>query len=1083
MEGEVGAQVSPPMLLPQGLPLGFHEVTSLARKRDSAWQMGSFPHDQQTQQRLAGSGYSNLYGNWNPKLWDWDSTRFVARQVSNASEGVLPLGTPSGMAEVEQKRNGEKSSEASEEGGEHLSLKLGGGSYTAEEPVVRLSKRVRSGSPGNGGNYPMCQVDDCKADLSNAKDYHRRHKVCEVHSKTTKAMVGKQMQRFCQQCSRFHPLAEFDEGKRSCRRRLAGHNRRRRKAQPEHSSSRPLLPENQKNFGSGNLNIVNIISILAHLQGQGADKPSSGSSPDKDRLIQVFSKVNSLPNLTSSAKLSEPGGFDLNVSQTSQVSLEQPSKADGNLSAPSTMDFLAGLSAALKAPEPINVAALSQGSSGSSGDEKSEVHSQNPVIDVNSQTKSTAFPPVSVARSNCALQSSKEILQHPATENDPSLQLQLFSSTEDESPADRRTYSKYLSAQNSNPMCNKSPSSSPVLRRLFPLQSDAETPKHERISISGHDNVMVEASTSRGFVSPLELSKDSERRVENHTIQNIPFHSSYASSSGSDYSPSSSNSDTQERSGRIIFKLFDKDPSNFPLTLRSQILSWLSHSPSDMESYIRPGCVVLSIYLSMPSFAWDELQEELLQRVHLLVHHSDSDFWRNGRFMVHTDWQLASHKNGKIRLYKTWKTWRAPEIISVSPLAVVSGKETSLVLRGRHLNVPRTKIHCAYMGSYTSKEVWGSSHTGTLNDDYSIESFNFPGGAPNDFGRCFIEVENGLKGNSFPVIIADDAICQELRLLESEFVDDLRTSDLMQGDDQAHYCERPNSKDDVLHFLNELGWLFQRKGIQSGPPSESFSNARFKFLFIFSIERDWSALVKKLLDILVQKSSRNIGLIQECVETLSEMQLLHRAVKRKCRTMVDILLHYSVTNGIDAAMVYLFPPNLVGPGGITPLHLAASMPDSEDIVDGLTDDPQEIGLNFWNSVVDDSGQSPYTYALMRNNHSYNGLVARKLADKRNGQVSITVGNEETAQANPSFSRELDKPNLQSFETTCSRCAMLETRRIRSTFRLQGFLQLPYINSILAIAAVCVCVSVFLRGAPELGSVAPFMWEKLGCGTM
>jgi hypothetical protein len=26
-----------------------------------------------------------------------------------------------------------------------------------------------------------------------------------------------------------------------------------------------------------------------------------------------------------------------------------------------------------------------------------------------------------------------------------------------------------------------------------------------------------------------------------------------------------------------------------------------------MESYIRPGCVVLSVYLSMPTFAWDEV--------------------------------------------------------------------------------------------------------------------------------------------------------------------------------------------------------------------------------------------------------------------------------------------------------------------------------------------------------------------------------------------------------------------------------------------------------------------------------------------
>ncbi|XVF03161.1 hypothetical protein REPUB_Repub04eG0237000 [Reevesia pubescens] len=60
-------------------------------------------------------------------------------------------------------------------------------------------------------------------------DYHKRHKVCEAHSKTAKVIVDGIEQRFCQQCSRFHLLAEFDDGKRSCRKRLAGHNERRRK--------------------------------------------------------------------------------------------------------------------------------------------------------------------------------------------------------------------------------------------------------------------------------------------------------------------------------------------------------------------------------------------------------------------------------------------------------------------------------------------------------------------------------------------------------------------------------------------------------------------------------------------------------------------------------------------------------------------------------------------------------------------------------------------------------------------------------------------------------------------------------------
>ncbi|ESW32014.1 hypothetical protein PHAVU_002G286000 [Phaseolus vulgaris] len=93
------------------------------------------------------------------------------------------------------------------------------------------SKRARA--LGNGTQTVSCLVDGCNSDLSNCRDYHRRHKVCEVHSKTAQVTIGGQKQRFCQQCSRFHSLEEFDEGKRSCRKRLDGHNRRRRKPQPE----------------------------------------------------------------------------------------------------------------------------------------------------------------------------------------------------------------------------------------------------------------------------------------------------------------------------------------------------------------------------------------------------------------------------------------------------------------------------------------------------------------------------------------------------------------------------------------------------------------------------------------------------------------------------------------------------------------------------------------------------------------------------------------------------------------------------------------------------------------------------------
>ncbi|KAI3685023.1 hypothetical protein L6452_34254 [Arctium lappa] len=98
---------------------------------------------------------------------------------------------------------------------------------SSSEVVSTPSKRSREG--GFGSSIPFCKVYGCNKNLSNCKDYHRRHKVCEAHSKTSKVIVNGIEQRFCQQCSRFHLLREFDDGKRSCRKRLAGHNERRRK--------------------------------------------------------------------------------------------------------------------------------------------------------------------------------------------------------------------------------------------------------------------------------------------------------------------------------------------------------------------------------------------------------------------------------------------------------------------------------------------------------------------------------------------------------------------------------------------------------------------------------------------------------------------------------------------------------------------------------------------------------------------------------------------------------------------------------------------------------------------------------------
>ncbi|GMQ09661.1 hypothetical protein CsSME_00052947 [Camellia sinensis var. sinensis] len=172
---------------------------------------------------------------WNLRSPSWDLTGFE----QEISPNISPISGSSSSSYGGQGNKGEFS----------FDLKLGhvrnAGNESADSLQVPSVPKMQFLSPvsskrarvvNNGIQAASCCIDGCNADLSNCRDYHRRHKVCEMHSKTAEVSIGGHKKRFCQQCSRFHSLEEFDDGKRSCRKRLDGHNRRRRKPQPEHLS-------------------------------------------------------------------------------------------------------------------------------------------------------------------------------------------------------------------------------------------------------------------------------------------------------------------------------------------------------------------------------------------------------------------------------------------------------------------------------------------------------------------------------------------------------------------------------------------------------------------------------------------------------------------------------------------------------------------------------------------------------------------------------------------------------------------------------------------------------------------------------
>ena len=82
-----------------------------------------------------------------------------------------------------------------------------GGPIMSSSESSTLPKRARASGVHSQTAY--CQVYGCNKDLSACKDYHKRHRVCEVHSKTSKVIVNGIEQRFCQQCSRLVNLSSF----------------------------------------------------------------------------------------------------------------------------------------------------------------------------------------------------------------------------------------------------------------------------------------------------------------------------------------------------------------------------------------------------------------------------------------------------------------------------------------------------------------------------------------------------------------------------------------------------------------------------------------------------------------------------------------------------------------------------------------------------------------------------------------------------------------------------------------------------------------------------------------------------------
>ncbi|CAN1292978.1 Squamosa promoter-binding-like protein 12 [Linum perenne] len=944
---------------------------------------------------------------WDLNDWKWDGDLFIASPLNSVpSAGVgkqfFPLATGNssnsssscsdevnleiekGRRESEKRRRVIDIEDGDQEAGT-LSLKIGGHEREMGENWEGNSGKKTKLTGGSSSSRAACQVEDCGADLSKAKDYHRRHKVCEMHSKATKALVANVMQRFCQQCSRFHVLQEFDEGKRSCRRRLAGHNKRRRKTNPESGSNTNTVNDDQ----SGGYLLISLLKTLSNMHSNKSDQTT-----EQDLLSHL----------------------------------------------------LRGLAGHTIEHGERNISGL--------------------------------------------LQEPREMLTNSSLSRNPKLVHANGASMQTSSSMKSRMTNNY-------PACSEVRDSNPGHMKMnnFDL-NDAYIDLDDGTEDVERSPVPANGGTS-SLGCPSWAQQDSQ--------QSSPPQTSGNSDSTSPQSPASSSGDAQCRTDRIVFKLFGKEPSDFPLVVRAQILDWLSHSPTDIESYIRPGCIVLTIYLRQDEAAWDELCCDLSNSLSRLLHASHDSFWSTGWLFVMVEHQIAFAYDGQIVLGTSspLKSNDCGNIISVKPIAVPATARAQFLVKGTNLSRPSTRILCAIEGKYLVQE----EDTDDLVDIVDatghgqLQFVPFSCSIPAGNGRGFIEIEeHGISNSYFPFIVAEEDVCSEIRMLEDalEFVE--TDVDLGEGG-------RIEAKNQAMDFINEMGWLLHK--IQSNSRlSDSAHNidvfpiTRIKWLMDFSVDHEWQAVVRKLLDVVLhgmveigEHSSLNVALV--------EMGILHRAVRRNSRSLVEFLLKYAPEKmqSADKAVATLtesndgclFRPDMAGPGGLTPLHIAAGKDGSEDVLDALTNDSKMVGVEAWKNARDSTGFTPEDYARLRGHYSYIHLVQRKINSRKSsgsGHVVLDIPRDSVQETSPNqkqneavslaleIAQTMSKPAGGS-----SNCKLCRQKVAYGVSSRRSMLYRPAMLSMVAVAAVCVCVALLFKSCPEVVYVlSPFRWEMLEFGT-
>lgn len=149
----------------------------------------------------------------------------------------------------------------------------------------------------------------------------------------------------------------------------------------------------------------------------------------------------------------------------------------------------------------------------------------------------------------------------------------------------------------------------------------------------------------------------------------------------------------------------------------------------------------------------------------------------------------------------------------------------------------------------------------------------------------------------------------------------------------------------------------------------------------------------------------------------------------------------------------------------------------------------QVAIEAWKNARDSNGFTPEDYARLRGHYSYIHLVQRKIHNRISvGHVVVDIPN---AVFGGSMKQKQHEEATTSFEIARSEigsakhhpCRLCDRKLVAGGSSDGSLLYRPAMLSMVAIAAVCVCVALLFKSSPEVLFVfRPFSWEMLDYGS-